>query len=80
MLLLKWDFIVNEPHMRNKTFANTVNVLKFCTSKCLYTNIADPDQTAPWSSLIWVYTVCYSTKYFKKELHKKQNFGQKSME
>ena len=28
-------------------------------------NRVDPDQTAP-SSLLWVYTVCDSTKYFKK--------------
>ena len=25
---------------------------------------------------IRVYIVCYSTKYFKKQLHKKQNLGQ----
>ena len=52
---------------------NTVNVLKFCTQKCLtkwhMQNGADPDQT-----------VCRSIKYFKKELHKKQNLGQNSME
>ena len=32
------------------------------------------------SSLIWVYTVCHSTKYFKKHLHEKQNLSQKGME
>ena len=31
-------------------------------------------------SLIRVYNVCHSTKYFKKQLHKKQNLSQKSME
>ena len=31
-------------------------------------------------SLIKVYTVCHFTKYFKKELHKKQNLGQKGIE
>ena len=36
---------------------------------------------AVWrSSLIKVYTVCHSTKYFKKELHRKQNIDQKRME
>ena len=44
-----------------------------------YSYSADPDQTAPRSSLIRVYTVCHSNKYFKKQLHKKQNLGQKSM-
>ena len=52
-----------------------VNVLKFRTKslsdKMEYANSADPDQT----SLIKVYTVCYLTKYFKKQLHKKQNLG-----
>ena len=42
-----------------------------------YTDSADPDQTAPG---IRVYTVCFSTKYFKKQLHKKQNLGQNSLE
>ena len=32
------------------------------------------------SSLIWIYTVCHSTKYLQKELHKKQHLDQKSME
>ena len=39
-------------------------------------NSADPDQIA--FSLIRVYTVCHSTKHFKKQLYKKE--GQKSME
>ena len=42
-----------------------------------YANSADPDQTAPRSSLIWVYTVCHSTMYFKKQLHKKQILDEK---
>ena len=62
----------------------TVNDLKFRTPNCLtndYANSADPDQTAPGrSSLIRVYTVCLSTSYFKKQLHKKQNLGQNNME
>ena len=29
------------------------------------------------SSLIWVYTVWHVTKYFKKQMHKKQNSGKK---
>ena len=32
-------------------------------------NKADPDQTAPESNLIRVYTVYHSTKYLKKQLH-----------
>ena len=40
-----------------------------------YANNADQDQ-----SLIWIYTVCHSTKYFKKEQHKNKNLGKKSME
>ena len=40
-----------------------------------YANSADPDQTG--SSLIRVCTVCQSTKYFKKQLHKKQKLGKK---
>ena len=35
-----------------------------------YANSADPNQTAPEDSI----------KHFKKQLHKKQIFGQKSME
>ena len=40
-------------------------------------NNADPDQIAPKSSLIRVYTVCHSTKYSKKQLYKKQKLFQK---
>ena len=40
-----------------------------------YANSEDPDSFQ--SSLIRVYTVCNSTKYFEKQLHKKQNLGQK---
>ena len=40
-----------------------------------YANSADPDQSAPEG----VYTVCHSTKSFKKQLHKNQNLGQKHM-
>ena len=45
------------------------------SDKIAYANSVDPE-----SSLIRVYTVCPSTKYFKKELHKKQNLIQKCME
>ena len=60
----------------------TVNVLKF----------RKPESLKKWNmqtvqiqirlllSLIRVYTVCHSTKYFKEQLHKKQTLGQKSME
>ena len=43
-----------------------------------YANSADTDQTAP-CNLIRVYTVCHSTKYFKKQVYKKQNLSIKSM-
>ena len=46
------------------------------SDKMAYANSADPDQTA----LIEVCTVYHSTKYFKKELHKKQNLGKKMYE
>ena len=45
------------PEISNTKFADQM----------VYANIADPDQ------MIRVYTVCHSTKYFKKHLHKKQN-------
>ena len=48
------------------------------SDKMIYAISADPDQTAP--SLIRVYTVCFSIKYFKQHLHKNQNLGQKGME
>ena len=38
-----------------------------------YANSVDPDQI----SLIWVYSVCHSTKYFKKQLQKKQYLSKK---
>ena len=41
------------------------------SDKMTYANSVDPDQ---------VYTVCHSTKYLKKLLHKKQNLSQKSVE
>ena len=38
-------------------------------------------QIGSWrNSLIRVYTVCHSTKDFKKQLHEKQNLNQKYME
>ena len=40
--------------------------------KMAYANSADPDQTAPEG----VYTVCHSSKYFQKQLYKKQNLDQ----
>ena len=30
----------------------------FQTYFCIPANNVDPDQTAPWSSLIWVHTIC----------------------
>ena len=54
-------------------------MLKYEHGKCpkiSYTEVSDkmayanPDQTAPWSSLIRVYTVCHTNKNFKKQLRK----------
>ena len=42
-------------------------------------NSADPDPFSAEGAVLSVYTVCYSTKYVKKQLHKKQNLGWKSM-
>ena len=39
-----------------------------------YANSVDPDRMASESSLIRVNIVCHSTKYFKRELHKKAKF------
>ena len=45
-----------------------------------YINCADPDQTAPArSSLIRVFPVCHSTKYFNKQLHKKKKIKPKKV-
>ena len=44
-------------------------VLRFLT--LIQTNSADPDQTALLSSLILVHTVCHSTMYFVKQMHRK---------
>ena len=66
--------------MKNYWIQDTVNVLKFGTPVChmAYACNADPDQTAPeGSSLIRVYTVRLSTKYFVEEMHKKQSLAKK---
>ena len=39
------------------------------SDKIAYANSVNPDQTGP-SSLIREYTVCHSTKYSKKRVHK----------
>ena len=59
----------------------------FCTKivytkvsdKMAYANSADPDQTAPEEQSDQGLH-CLPFHYFKKQLHKKQNLGQKSME
>ena len=62
-----------------KTYGNCPKILYTVVSdKMAYANNVDPDQTAR-SSLIRVYTVCHSTLYFKKQLPKKQNLGQKNV-
>ena len=52
-----------------------VNVLKFCTPKCLTKWHMQTVQEQSDLGLL-----CHSTKCYKKELHKKQNLGKKSME
>ena len=49
------------------------------SDKMAYANSADPDQTAP-EGAVWSGLHCLpSIKYFKKQLHKKQNLGLKIM-
>ena len=43
------------------------------SDKMAYAKSADPDQTAPKGQSDRVYTVCHSTKHFKRQLSKKQN-------
>ena len=50
------------------------------SDKMAYANSVDPDQTAPEGAVIRVFTVYHSTKYFKKNLQKEQNLGQKRMD
>ena len=58
-----------------------IHVLKFRTPKFLTKWHMQTLQTEVIrSSLIRVYTVCHSYKYFETQLHKIQNFGQKSKE
>ena len=62
-----------------------VNVLKFPTpkflTKCYICKQCRPRSDCSWrSSLIRVFTVCHSIKHFKRQMHKKQNLRQKSME
>ena len=48
------------------------------SDKMAYANSADPDKDQRGGG--GVYTVCHSTKYFKKQLHKKQTLGQICLE
>ena len=45
-----------------------------------YANSADPDQTTPEEAVWLGSTVCHSTRYFKKQMHKKQNLAQNTKE
>ena len=68
-------FLLNLPYGKCPKILNTK-----VSDKMTYANSVDPDQTAPeGSSLIRVYTVCHSTKYSMKQLHKKQNLGQNNI-
>ena len=56
----------------------------WCKVKLLWVNVHQSfwqlaySNRSNWgSSLIRVYTVCHTTRYFKKQLHKKKNLGQK---
>ena len=65
-------------YLDNLISYNMVNVLKFHTLKCLTKWHVQTVQTQiRRSSLTRVYTVCQSTKYYKKQLHKKAEFRQK---
>ena len=57
------------------------NIPTKVSDKMVYANSVDLDQTAP-SGAVWSgsFLFAYAIKYFKKQLHKKQNLGQKSME
>ena len=58
-----------------------VNLVHKCP-KILYTKVSENwhiQTVQAQLRLLRVYTVCHSTKYFKKQLHKKQNLGHKSM-
>ena len=60
---------------------NTVHVLKFCTPRFLTKWLwkqCRPRSDCSWrSSVIRVSTVCHSTKYLKKQLHKNKIFAKK---
>ena len=47
------------------------------SDKLAFADSADPDQTAPRSSLIRAYTVCLSIVYLRKQLLKKAKFRPK---
>ena len=68
----------------NNSTSLTVNVLKVQTPKFLANAICKQcrprSDCSRRSSLIRVFTVCHSTKHFKRQLHKKQNLNEKSME
>ena len=84
-----WDHLVNivfdlDPSNRViKSLWYTVNVLNF-VHQIFYLNGGKQCRLrsdSSWkSSLIRVCAVCHSTKYFKKQLHEKQNAGKKSIE
>ena len=57
-----------------------VNVLKFCIQNFICKQCRPRSDCSRRSSLIRVYTICHSTKYFQKQLHRKQKLGHKRME
>ena len=62
------DQTVKKPIHEVKMYGKCPKILYTKVSdKIAYANSVDPDQTALLrSSLIMIYTVCHSTKYFKK--------------
>ena len=84
--LLYGESTSGAPEGLSKTVININNTIQKYGKcpKMLYTNIYDKmtyatvqTQIRMRSSLIRVFTVCHSTKYCKKLMHKKQNLGQK---
>ena len=56
-------------HSTIKTSFCQSHMFSNVSDKIAYANSVNPDQTGP-SSLIREYTVCHSTKYSKKRVHK----------
>ena len=82
-IIIKYSKILRLRPLKNKTTpllrpAFVSPMFSKVSDKIAYANNVDPDQTAPsGSTLIRVYTVCHSFKYFKKQLHESKNLAKK---